>query len=164
MRPGLFSFLTKVAAVRIRPQDQEYLDEHFGVDANWKDFRKRLKTKAFVSAVKEDTRSDEKLKRYSEANGKHLRARGVPTFPVPSQSSNKNYTVKFHPDDARFSCNCGDWVHARSHQTSKPKQDCKHIWLVKNELKQSGTDIQSMVKKAALGMAASALKEFIHGR
>ncbi len=159
MRPGLLSFLTKLSAVQIRPQDQEFLDEHFGVDARWKDFRKRLKTKAFVDAVKQDTRSDDKLKRYSEANGKHLRARGVPTFPVPSQSSNKTYTVKFHPDDGRFSCSCGDWIHARSHQVRKTGQDCKHIWLVKNELKQSGTDVQSMVKKAAMGMAAAWILE-----
>lgn len=159
MRPGLLSLLTKLSAVQIRPQDSEFLDEHFGVNPAWKDFRKKLKTKAFVEAVKQDTRSDEKLKRYSEANGKHLRARGVPTFPVPSQSSNKTYTVKYHPDDGRFSCSCGDWIHARSHQTSKSKQDCKHVWLVKNELKQSGTDIQSMVKKAALGMAAARLLE-----
>lgn len=155
MKPGLLSLLTKLSAVRIRPQDAEYLDEHFGVSANWKDFRKRLKTKAFVDAVKQDTRSDSKLKRYSEANGKHLRARGVPTFQVPSQSSGKNYTVKFHPDGGRFSCSCGDWIHSRSHQSGKTKQDCKHVWLVKNELKQSGTDIQSMVKKAAMGMAAA---------
>lgn len=149
MKPGLFSFLTKLAATPIRPQDSEFLDEHFGVSPKWKAFRQKLKAQTFVQAVKQDTRSDEKLKRYSEANGKHLRARGVPTFPVPSQSSGKTYTVKYHPDDGRYSCNCGDWIHARSHQTSKPRQDCKHIWLVKNELKTSGTDVKSMVEKKA---------------
>ncbi len=158
MRPGLFSFLEKVSAPQAQPQHQEFLDEHFSVNARWKDFRKKLKSSTFVSAVKQDTRSDEKLKRYSEANGKHLRARGVPTFPVPSQSSSKTYNVKYHPDDGRYSCNCGDWIHARSHQTAKRKQDCKHIWLVKNELKLSGKDVDSMVKKAAFIRALQGLK------
>jgi hypothetical protein len=159
MRPGLLSLLTKLSAVQVQPHDQEFLDEHFGISPAWKDFKKKLRNKSFVEAVKQDTRSDEKLKRYSEANSKHLRARGVPTFPVPSQSSSKTYSVKYHPDDGRFSCSCGDWVHARSHQVSKPKQDCKHIWLVKHELKQSGTDVQGMVKKAAMGRAAARLLE-----
>lgn len=159
MKPGLLSFLTKVSAVKAQPQHQEFLDEHFSVSPAWKDFKKKLRSKSFVEAVKQDTRSDEKLKRYSEANGKHLRARGVPTFPVPSQSGPGSYNVKYHPDDGRYSCNCGDWVHARSHKTHRKQQDCKHIWLVKNELKLSGTSIESMVKKAAMGMAAARLLE-----
>lgn len=149
----------KEAALQAQPKHQEFLDEHFSVSPRWKDFRNKLKSKAFVSAVKQDTRSDDKLKRYSEANGKHLRARGVPTFPVPSQSSSKSYAVKYHPDDGRYSCNCGDWVHARSHQTAKRNQDCKHIWLVKHELKMSGTDVESMTKKAAFVRAIERLKE-----
>jgi hypothetical protein len=102
MRPGLLNFLEKVSAAHSQPQHEEFLDEHFSVTPQWKAFRKKLKAKSFVEAVKQDTRSDEKLKRYSEANGKHLRAHGVPTFPVPSQSSGKSYTVKYHPDDGRF--------------------------------------------------------------
>lgn len=154
MTPGLFSLLDKLAAAKIQPKHMEFLDEHFSISPQWKDFKKQLRTKAFVTAVKEDSRSDEKLKRYSEANSKHMRARGVPSFPVPSQSSNKMYTVKFHPGEERFSCSCGDWVHARSHQTAKKQQDCKHVWLVKNELKQSGTTLASLTKKAAMGQAA----------
>lgn len=159
MTPGLFNILEKVSAVKIRPQDQEFLDEHFSLSPAWKDFRKKLKAKSFVEAVKEDPRSDSKLKRYSEANGMHLRDRKVPAFPVPSQSSNKTYNVKYHPQTGRFSCSCGDWVHARSHQTAKTKQDCKHIWLVKNELRQSGTDINSMLEKKAFAAAVRKLKE-----
>ncbi len=162
MRQGLLTFLIdmqKLAAPQSQSQHEDFLDSHFSLSPQWKTFKKKLRSQSFVSAVHQDIRSDDKLKRYSEANGKHLRARGVPTFPVPSQSSNKDYTVKFHPEDQRFSCNCGDWVHVRSHQVSKPKQECKHIWLVKNELKQSGTDIQSMIKKAAFGRAALSIME-----
>lgn len=155
MNPGLFSFLEKVSAA---PKYQGFLDEHFGENPRWQDFRKKLKAKTFVAAVQQDTRADDKLKRYSEANGKHLQAKGVPTFPVPSQSGPKTYQVKYHPDDKRYSCNCGDWVHARSHQTAKSKQDCKHIWLVKNELKISGTDVESMTKKAAFVRAIEGLR------
>lgn len=158
MRPGLLSFLEKVSAVQSQPQHEEFLDEHFGISPMWKNFRKKLRSKSFVEAVKQDTRSDEKLKRYSEANGQHLRARGVPTFPVPSQSSGKSYTVKFHPDTERYSCSCGDWIHARSHKVGKKQQDCKHIWLVKNELKQSGADAQSMLEKKAFVTAIKRLQ------
>lgn len=157
MRPGLLSFLEKVSAVQVRPQDQEFLDEHFAIDPQWKQFRKKLRSKSFVEAVKQDERSDTKLKRYSEANGKHLRAHGVPTFKIPSQTTNRTYTVKFHPDDDRFSCSCGDWIHARSHQTSDKRQDCKHIKHVKSQLQYMGKKPEDMVKKAALGMAAARL-------
>lgn len=163
MRPGLFSFLEKIAAERSQPQHEEFLDEHFGISPAWKDFKKKLRSKSFVEAVKQDPRADDKLKRYSEANGLHLRARNVPSFPVPSQSKAGSYTVKYHPSVGRYSCNCGDWVHARSHQTGKTKQDCKHIWLVKNELKISGTDVESM-KKTAQGRAAASLLEELYGR
>lgn len=147
------SILVKIAAMQSQPQHQEFLDEHFSINPAWKDFKKKLRSKSFVEAVKQDTRSDEKLKRYSEANGEHIRARGVPTFKVPSDSSNKNYTVKFHPGSERFSCNCGDWVHARSHQVGKKQQDCKHVTMLKTQLKMSG-ELSKLTKQAAMGLAA----------
>lgn len=162
MKPGLLTFLSKIAAAKSQPQHEEFLDEHFSLSPQWKSFKQKLRSKSFVEAVKQDTRSDDKLKRYSEANAKHVQARGVPTFPVPSQSSGSTkYNVKYHPDIDRYSCNCGDWVHARSHQTGKKQQDCKHIWLVKNELKISGTDPNSMVKKAAFAQAAASMLRVI---
>lgn len=157
MKPGLFKFLTKVAAPQAQPKHQEFLDEHFSINPAWKDFKKKLRSKSFVEAVKQDTRADEKLKRYSEGNARHVQARGVPTFPVPSQSSGKSYNVKYHPDINRFTCNCGDWVHKKSHEENKTQQDCKHIWLVKNELKNKGTTIKSLVKQAAAGRAAASV-------
>jgi predicted nucleic acid-binding Zn finger protein len=157
MMPGLFSFLEKVAAEYSQPQHEDFLDEHFSISPQWKAFRKKTRAKSFVEAVRQDTRSDEKLKRYSEANGKHLRARGVPAFKVLSQSSNKDYTVKYHADDGRFSCSCGDWIHARSHQTGKSRQDCKHIKSIKAQLERAGKTPEAMMKKAAMGRATALL-------
>lgn len=158
MKPGLFSFLEKISAPLAHPQHQEFLDEHFSIAPQWGTFKKKLKSKTFVEAVKQDTRADDKLKRYSEANGKHLQARGVPTFTIPSMSSTGKYTVKYHPDIDRFTCNCGDWVYKRSHQQRKPNKDCKHITLIKTQLKTSGRSEEDLVKKAALSRAALTLK------
>lgn len=149
MKPGILHLLTKLSAVKAKPQDKEFLDDHFNLNPQWKTFNKKLRSPLFADAIKQDTRSDEKLKRYSEANSKHIRTRGVPTFPVPSQSGNKSYTVKYHPDIDRFSCNCGDWFYSRSHQTGKSGQDCKHI----KSIKSSNPDVASLTKQAAFGMA-----------
>ncbi len=158
MKNNLFAFLHKLAAPQSQPQHEEFLDSHFSISPSWKTFKKKLRSRSFLEAVKQDTRSDDKLKRYSEANSRHLRARGVPTFPVMSQSgSTKDYTVKYHADIDRFSCNCGDWIHAKSHQTSKNSQDCKHIKHVKSQLKYLGKNPQDLTKQAAIGRAAVAL-------
>jgi len=148
----------KEAGLRVLPKHQEFLDEHFSVDPKWKAFRAKLRSKSFVEAVKADTRADSKLKRYSDGNAKHLQARGVPTFPVPSQSDGgKSYAVKYHADVDRFTCNCGDWIHKRSWRQGQKTRDCKHIWLVKNELKNQGTTPEDLTKKAAAGAAATRL-------
>lgn len=158
MRIGLLTFLTemqKLSGVRAQPQHDEFLDSHFSLSPQWKTFKKKLRSPSFVSAVKQDLRSDDKLKRYSEANAKHVQAKGVPSFSVPSMSgSRKSYSVKYHTDIDRYSCNCGDWVHARSHQTNETSQDCKHIKHVKAQMQYLGKDSDELVKKAALGMAA----------
>lgn len=154
MHAGLFNFL-KIAGFKVQPKHQEFLDEHFSVSPAWKKFRAKLRSPSFVESVKGDTRADEKLKRYSDGNAKHLQARGVPTFSVPSQSSgSKNYDVKYHANDDRFTCNCGDWIHKRSWRQGQKTRDCKHIWLVKTELKNQGTTPEDLTKQAAAGSAA----------
>lgn len=157
MNPGLFSFLQKIAANVAHPQHDEFLDHHFSIYPQWDKFKSKLRSPSFVEAVRQDTRADDKLKRYSEANGKHVQARGVPSFQIPSESSGKKYTVKYHADDGRFSCNCGDWVYKRSHQQRKPNKDCKHIAKVKNDLSSQGKTEVSLTKQAAIGMAAAKL-------
>lgn len=157
MRSGLLTFLTdmqKLAALRSQPQHEDFLDNHFSLSPQWKTFKKKLRSPSFVSAVKQDTRSDDKLKRYSDANAKHLQARGVPTFVIPSRTSSGKYSVKYHPDIDRFSCNCGDWVHTRSHQTGKSQQDCKHIAQVRTKLHTTGKAPEELAKQAAMGRAA----------
>lgn len=138
MRPGFFSFL-KTAAVEAQPQHNDFLDEHFSINPRWKDFKKKLRYPSFVEAVKQDTRANEKLKRYSEANAKHVQAKGVPTYKERSDSGRGSYTVKYHPDVDRYSCNCGDWVHARSHQEDGTKGDCKHIKRVKAQVEKTAS-------------------------
>ncbi len=149
MNPGLLNILIKLSA-KNQPQHHEFLDDHFNTNPQWQTFKKKLRSPSFVEAIQQDIRSDEKLKRYSEANSKHIRTRGVPTFPVPSQSGNKPYTVKYHPDIDRFSCNCGDWSYTRSHQTGRSQQDCKHI----KSVKASNPDTSALTKQAAFGCAA----------
>ena len=154
MKSGLLDLLTKLSAVRVEPHHQEFLDEHFSLSPQWKTFRKKLRAKSFVEAIRQDDRADKKLRRYSEANAKHIQARGVPTFSILSQTSRKSYSVKYHADDDRFSCNCGDWIHARSHQTNKKRQDCKHISHVKNQLEYMGKKPEDLKKTAAMSRAA----------
>ena len=157
MKLGLFNMLEKLSAVEAQPQHNDFLDEHFSISPQWKEFKKKLRSKSFVEAVRQDTRTDEKLKRYSEANAKHVQTKGVPTFRVPSQSGSKWYTIKFHPDIDRFTCNCGDWVHKKSWQDNKRQRDCKHVQIVKNELRAEGIDTKSLTKQAAIGRAAASL-------
>ena len=119
-----------------KPEEfQPFLDEHFNTPetAKWKAFRKKLVSPAFIQAVKKDERADSKLKRYAENNGRHMQAKGVPVYKVPSQTSSKSYTVKFHPAQQTFSCNCGDWIHKQSTKTKKDKE-CKHVAMLKLQL------------------------------
>lgn len=150
----LLASIQKLAASPSQPQHEEFLDEHFSLSPQWKTFKKKLRAKSFVEAVRQDTRSDDKLKRYSTANALHVQAKDVPKFSIPSMSGGKKYSVKYHSNVDRFSCNCGDWVHAKSHQTSKAEQDCKHIRHVKSQLQYIGKDPEDFIKRAALGRAA----------
>ena len=155
MRPGLFSLLTKLAGLAPSVQHQEFLDSHFtdSSSSRWRAFKNKLVSPRFVDAVKQDERADSKLKRYSENNARHMQAKGVPSYQVPSQSSGKSYSVKYHPSVDRFSCNCGDWVHKKS--TKGKGGECKHVKMVKRELQEQGIPKE---KQAALrGAAAAAL-------
>jgi len=147
----------KLSGLAPSPQHQEFLDNHF-TDAStskWRAFKNKLVSPKFVDAVRQDERADSKLKRYSENNARHMQAKGVPSYRVPSQSSGKSYTVKFHPSVKRFSCNCGDWVHKQS--TKGKGGECKHVNMVKRELESQGI---SKEKQAAIrGVAAASLLE-----
>lgn len=160
MRPGLFQTLTKHAAkLQPTPAHQEFLDGHFSSadTAKWRAFKNKLTSPKFVAAVKQDDRADPKLKRYAQMNGKHMQAKTVPTFPVPSQTSSKVYKVKFHPDINRFSCNCGDWVHKQSVKTGKHK-DCKHVTMVQLELKSQGLSAKTKLAAQAAQRVAELLR------
>jgi hypothetical protein len=108
-------------ATPIRPQDQEFLDEHFGVQPAWNQFHKNLKKPQFVEAVRQDTRSDTKLKRFAKMVGTREQSRSRPVNVVGD--SGKKYKVKYHPEAGRFSCSCPDWTYKKS----VGRGECKHI-------------------------------------
>ncbi len=159
MTPGLFSILTKhAAALQPKPDHQEILDKTFGSheQSRWRDFRRATRSKAFVNALKTDERADDKMKRYADAMYLHFAGgRKGETFTVPGKQ--KNYTVKFHAAQDKFTCSCPDWGYARSHQTNKGQQDCKHIKMVKLELAAQGGKPKLAV---ALGALASTVGNF----
>lgn len=161
MTKNLFHMLAKLAGEKLpEPHHQEFLDHHFSLKPKWDEFRKNLRSKSFVTAVQQDDRADTKLKRFAENIGRHKQSKGAPTFQVPSQSSAKSYTVKYHPEVERYSCNCGDWTYARSWRTGQRTRDCKHVRKVQLELKAQGKiPSAEIVKKAALGLAALQLLE-----
>ena len=139
------SLLSKMAAPLAAPQHhQEKLDAHFSSHekTRWRDFRRHLRAKGFVEAVKQDDRSDDKLKRFAEMIGRHHGSKD-PGVPVKG-SSGKTYKVKFHEDIKRFSCNCNHWIYDLSHQTSEGA-DCKHIKQVKSSF-QKQADMQPLLR------------------
>jgi hypothetical protein len=151
MTPGLLSLLVKhaegVNPSKLQPKQQEMLDQHFSTNepSRWKGFRKAVKSKAFVNALKSDDRADDKMKRYAEAMYLHHAGKTSESFTVPGHS--KNYTVKYHSNVDRYSCSCPDWGYARSHRIDKSGQDCKHIKMVKLELESQ----EQKVKHAVVG-------------
>lgn len=139
MKPGLFRVLTKYAS-----SNQEFLDSHFQ-DPDWKAFQGKLKSKRFSQAVQADPRSDDKLRRFAAVLNAHKSGKGD-TIKVPSQTSNKWYTVKIHPD-GKLTCSCGDFTYA---QSVKPTTgECKHIQLAKKELGMSKTAFLAPLAEAA---------------
>lgn len=118
-------------AVKISPQNQSFLDNHFGISPQWEDFHKKLKSRSFMQAVEVDTRSNDKLKAFAQAVGMRDQSRGK-AVKVKSDSSG-SYNVKYHPDAGRFSCTCPDWTYKRSVGGG----DCKHIDRLKSSTKDS---------------------------
>jgi cytidylate kinase len=127
------------------PKHVDFLDQHFTTDdrSKWRSFRARLKDPGFVSAVKQDTRSDQKLKNFSEMIGRHDRS-DVPSVTVHGVGG--DYKVKYHPDIDRFSCDCGNWTYKQSVKHNK-RSDCKHIRLVKSQAMRAGEPMQKKAGK-----------------
>jgi hypothetical protein len=140
MSPGLFGLLKLAAPTATKLKFQEKLDLHFdGADRKkWPAFRRELRSKGFLEAVKKDNRADPKLKRFAEMVHLHKTGKG-PTFPVKSESG-KRYVVKYHPERNIYSCSCPDWTIVKSQSAG----ECKHIKQVKSQ--------SSMVKKAAFAL------------
>ncbi len=120
-----------IEGVKIKPQYQAFLDEHFSISPKWDDFHKKLKNKSFVTAVQQDTRSNDKLKAFVDAVSMREQAKG-PAVKALSDVSG-SYKVRYHPEHDRFSCTCPDWTFKRSVSGA----DCKHIDRIKTTSKDS---------------------------
>ena len=118
----------------ILPQHTEFLDEHFGVDPRWKEFHRKLRSKKFVDAIKQDTRSNRKLKRFSRMVG--LRQQTKQKGLLIAGDSGKSYRIKYHPEAKRFSCSCKDWTYKRSTRNRGRTGDCKHIGRMRDSMRQ----------------------------
>jgi len=137
--------LEKISAEQTpAPKHIKFLDQHFiGTDRDrWRSFRAKLKDPGFVSAVKQDTRSDKKLKQFSEMVGRHDR-HDLPALTVHGASG--SYKVKYHSDIDRFSCDCGDWTYKQSVKKNK-KSDCKHIKMVKAQAERAGEPMRKLAE------------------
>jgi len=152
MRKEIYQFL------KIALSSKEKLDGHFSSSDSkkWDPFLKNLRSKKFVSTVKLDPRSDEKLKRFSDAIGHHYASKD-PGVPVKG-STGKTYKVKYHEDLKRFSCNCNHWVYDLSHLET-PK-DCKHIDQIK-QVKEASSTMDLIRALHGMSMYGSSIKKNI---
>lgn len=132
----------------ISPQHAEFLDEHFGVSPQWKAFHRKVRSEKFVNAVKSDTRSDRKLKRFAKMIG--MRERSKQEGLSIMGDSGKSYTVKYHPEAKRFSCSCGNWTYKRSVKNRGRGGNCKHIDRMKSTMK---NDLQKVAMPGLLNIA-----------
>lgn len=132
----------------ISPQHAEFLDEHFGVSPQWKAFHRKVRSEKFVNAVKSDTRSDRKLKRFAKMIG--MRERSKQEGLSIMGDKGKAYTVKYHPEAKRFSCSCGNWTYKRSVKNRGQGGNCKHIDRMKSTMK---NDLQKVAMSGILNVA-----------
>lgn len=150
MTQGLLFLLSKHAAaqeaskLQSKGKHREMLDKHFAPHekTDWTAFAKALRSKTFLTGVKGDDRSDDKLKRYSEAVHMHATGKGQKFLAPGSKGA---YIVKFHPKQDKWSCSCPDWKYARSHQVDKDGQECKHIAATKQQ-----QTVPSPIKEASV--------------
>lgn len=137
-----------IEAEKIDPLHQNFLDMHFGISPQWTDFHKKLKDPSFISAVKSDTRSDDKLKAFVQAVGMRDQAKGK-SVKAPSDS-NGSYKIKYHPQANRFSCTCPDWTYKQSVGGG----ECKHI----QRMKAGSRENLMKTKKAEMGPIDAAFR------
>ena len=94
----------------------------------WDSFADKTKDESFVRAVKNDPRSDSKLKMHTERMHEMHKAKPVAQI---RGSKGKTYTVtKIGNGD--FACTCNDWRYKGS---VTPGYKCKHIreYVVRNK-------------------------------
>ena len=86
----------------------------------WDNFADKAKDKSFVQAVKNDPRSNEKLKTHVESLNKLHNGKQVASI---SGSKGKSYQV-IKMSDGNYGCSCNDWRYKGS---VNPGYKCKHI-------------------------------------
>lgn len=98
-------------------------------DDSWKEFEKKLKSKAFQREVLQGT-EDPKLKKYVKNFGGVLNSKDLRAFVQSSTDPNKEHQVKVLPG-GRIGCTCRDWQYKHSTRNT----DCRHIKRYKQYLK-----------------------------
>lgn len=140
----------------IDPKHQEFLDEHFqaGVPSDWRSFHRKLRSKSFAQSVRQDPRSDAKLKRFAKMVSFRQSSK-QPGVAIVGDTG-RTYKVRYHPEAKRFSCSCKDWTYARSHKHRGTSGNCKHIQRVQDGVKQQ---LMEKTARSIRGRAALALIE-----
>lgn len=124
--PNIFQrlghFFTKAFYGKDMKKHQKTIDSLHKEESKqkWDDFADKAKDKDFVKAVKNDPRSDDKLKLHTERLHQHHNSKQLA---VVSGNKGKTYAVTRLPS-GDFGCSCNDWRYKGS---VTPGYRCKHI-------------------------------------
>lgn len=123
-------FFTKAFYGKNMKDHQKDIDSLYQSESKekWDTFSNKAKDDSFVKAVKNDPRSDDKLKMHAERL--NMLHNGKPLAQI-SGSKGNTYTVT-KLADGTYACTCNDWKYKGS---VDPSYKCKHIkeYIVRNK-------------------------------
>ena len=128
--PGLLErlghFFTKAFYGKKMKDHQKSIDSLHKEESKskWDNFADRTKDPSFVKAVKNDPRSNDKLKMHAESLNKLYNGKVVGSV---RGSKNRTYNI-INLGNGRYGCTCGDWKYKGS---VNPGYECKHITTYK---------------------------------
>jgi hypothetical protein len=133
-KPSLFNklthFFTKAFYSKGDKKQQKQVDNLFKKESpqQWESFADKVKDPNYLKVLKDDPRSDSKLKLH--ADSLHKLHNGSEVSKV--KGSRGTYTIK-KLSDGSLGCTCNDWKYVRS--VSAQNRDCKHIQKYKRDQK-----------------------------
>lgn len=125
-KPGLLErlghFFTKTFYSKNMKDHQKAIDNLHNEESksNWDSFADKTKDTSFVKAVKNDPRSNEKLKMHADSLNKLHNGKVVGSV---EGTKSKSYSI-INLGDGRYGCTCNDWRYKGS---VNPGYKCKHI-------------------------------------